>query len=94
MLPEGLSYWIAYQTLSDMRLVIGGAMQPIQLTEIEAYIRLTQSEDEDEQDDMFGIIRALDRVYLEHHRSERAKEADKRAQEARGGPARSNRPVR
>ena len=91
LLPESIPYWNAFQTLSGTRLCIDGDAQPITVAETLAYVRLVGIDDEDEQDDTFGIVQALDREYLSDHRKKRA-DAKRKAQQDETEMARRNRP--
>lgn len=75
-----IEYWEAFQTLGNSRIPHQGAVGPIPLTEIVAYMDAIYLRDVDERLRMIKMIQSLDSVYVKHV-NERA--AHKRATDAK-----------
>jgi hypothetical protein len=62
---DQIPYWEAFAILSNSRPV-GFAVGHIPLTEIEAYMRITCVDDDDERADLLYFIREMDAEYMSY----------------------------
>lgn len=84
-LPHAQLFWRAFTALSDRRTYDQGAPQPLQLTEILAYLKMNGLDDDREiVTDTLHYVVALDRHYIEHARKV-ADMAHRRAEMRRRG---------
>lgn len=68
-LPHAQIFWQGFTALSDRRLYDQGSPQPLQMTEILAYLQMHRLDDDaDLVTDMLQYVVALDRHYVEHAR--------------------------
>ena len=61
-----IEYWEAFQILGNSRIPHQGAIGPIPLTEIVAYMDAIYLRDVDERLRMIKMIQGLDKVYTKH----------------------------
>lgn len=83
-----IEYWEAFQVLGNSRIPHQGAIGPIPLTEIVAYMDAIYLSDVDERLKLIMMIQSLDRVYVKHvnDKAKRASEAKaKQRPQARSG---------
>lgn len=63
--PAYQHFWDAYQTLSSQRIRNPKGPQPIQLSEIAAYLDFAGVSDPDDRRDTMDHVIMLDRMYLQ-----------------------------
>lgn len=82
MLPHAVEFWIAFQILSEKRLWSETGPNPIQLSEIFAYVEYIEISSDDKREELLYIVSAMDRNFIEFAidqiQKERKKQATKR----------------
>ena len=73
------TFWRAFMILSGQRQTAGEQIQPIQLSEIKAYADLHLITDEDDLNDLVDFVCKMDRVFLDDHNKNKAKQKRKQA---------------
>ncbi len=73
---------MAWEYLTERRIVNEHGPQPIQLSEVVHYADLFRIADQEDREDLAYIISILDRMYLTHEYDRRAREQKKSRQRA------------
>jgi len=81
-----IEYWEAFQTLGNSRIPHQGAVGPIPLTEIVAYMDAIYLRDVDERLRMVKMIQSLDKVYTKHVNDKAAHQRDLQAKQRKSAP--------
>lgn len=81
-----IDYWEAFQILGNSRIPHQGAIGPIPLTEIVAYMDVTYLRDVDERLRMVKMIQSLDRVYTKHVNDKAARQREVEAKKRKSVP--------
>lgn len=81
-----IEYWEAFQILGNSRIPHQGAIGPIPLTEIVAYMDTIYLRDVDERLKMIMMIQGLDRVYMKHVNDKAKRDAESARKNARRAP--------
>lgn len=84
-----IEYWEAFQILGNSRIPHQGAIGPIPLTEIVAYMDAIYLRDVDERLRMIKMIQSLDSVYTKHVNDKAAHKRDLEAKQRKSAPRKS-----
>ena len=81
-----IEYWEAFQTLGSSRIPHQGAIGPIPLTEISAYMDVVYLRNVDERLRMVRMIQSLDKDYCKHVNDKAAYRRDLEAKLRKSAP--------
>lgn len=81
-------YWEAFQVLGNSRIPHQGAIGPIPLSEIVAYMDVVYLYDAEERLRMVKMIQSLDRVYVKHVNDKAVRQREAEAKSRKSMPTR------
>ena len=84
-----IEYWEAFQVLGNSRIPHQGAVGPIPLTEIVAYMDVIYLRDVEERLRMVRMIQSLDKVYCRHVNDKAARQREVEAKKRKSMPTRN-----
>lgn len=82
-------YWQAFQEL-DQNRTVGFNVNPIAISEIDAWLRIHGVDEGNEKIEYFQLIKALDRVYLNWNKEKQEEKANERKEKTNANTVSSN----